>query len=51
MILYVWQTQDEIFIAKLLRAFIITLHYDFPSGRLDSQYFVVVQSLSQVDSL
>ena len=50
-ILYVWQTQDEIFIAKLLRAFTITLHYDFPSGRLDSQYFVVVQSLSQVDSL
>ena len=35
-------------IAKPLSAFNITLCYDFPSGRLDRQCFVIVQSLSRV---
>ena len=35
-------------IAKPLSTFNITLCYDFPSGRLDRQCFVVVRSLSRV---
>ena len=35
-------------IAKPLSTFNITLCYDFPSGRLDRQCFVIVQSLSRV---